>query len=272
MASNCFDLWENIPGDYTDKPIVTYYPPQNKRSDAAVVIFPGGAYCNRAPHEGSKYAEFLAENGISAFVVDYRVAPHAFPLPLLDARRAVRFVRYHAEKFGIDKNKVAVMGSSAGGHLAALVSTYRKPIAFEGADAIDKEEYLPNKQILCYPVINLYDLNIAHVGSGDNLLGNSFMENHDSVSRMKLSPNMLVSKKTPGAFIWHTFEDEGVNVKNSLEYAERLRDYKIDTEMHIFPYGWHGMGLTNREDALQNHVAQWSDLLINWLRFIQWLE
>ena len=270
MTVNTYPLWETAPGMCKEQPAITCYRPDEAASDAAIVIFPGGAYSHRAEHEGRGYAEFLVAHGYTAFVADYRVSPHTFPLPLLDARRAVRFVRYHAAEFGIDKSKVAVMGSSAGGHLAALVSTYRKPIEFEGADAIDEEAFLPNKQILCYPVINLYDLNSAHIGSGDNLIGNSLMETHDTVSRMKLSPNMLVSRKTPEAFIWHTFEDAGVNVKNSLEYAERLRDYGIATELHIFPHGPHGMGLTNKSNPMERYVSKWGTLLVEWLKYCGW--
>ena len=98
----------------------------------------------RADYEGADYAKFLAENGICAFVVDYRVTPHRFPLPLLDARRAVRTVRYYAKEYGIDKNKIAVMGSSAGGHLAALTATYYDKMEFEDVDDIDKEDCVPN--------------------------------------------------------------------------------------------------------------------------------
>ena len=108
MYTEQMNLWDNTPGLCEEVPTITYYKPDVKKSDAAVVIFPGGGYNHRAPHEGEGYAKFLAENGISAFVVAYRVAPHHFPLPLLDARRGVRFVRYYAEKYGIDKNKVAV--------------------------------------------------------------------------------------------------------------------------------------------------------------------
>ena len=270
MYIETMNLWEQTPGLCNEVPTITYYKPENTTSRAAVVIFPGGGYSHRAEHEGRGYAEFLANNGISAFVVEYRVAPHTFPLPLLDARRAVRFVRYYADKFDIDKQKVAVMGSSAGGHLAALTSTYRKPISFEGVDEIDQEDFLPNKQILCYPVINLYDLNISHIGSGNQLLGDDFMVSHDTVSRMKLTPSLLVSRKTPDAFIWHTFEDAGVNVKNSLEYAERLRDYGIATELHIFPHGPHGMGLPGDADAMRRHVSQWGELLLKWLAYIGW--
>ncbi len=120
MKTKKMNLWKETPGICDEIPTLTAYLPDKKQSDIAVVIFPGGGYQFRAAYEGDSYAEFLAENGYTAFVCDYRVAPHRFPLPLLDARRAVRTVRYYSDKYGIDKNKVAVMGSSAGGHLAAL--------------------------------------------------------------------------------------------------------------------------------------------------------
>ena len=130
------DLWTKTPGMCEETPTITAYMPDEKKSELAVVIFPGGGYGMRASHEGEGYAKFLAENGYTSFVIDYRVSPHEFPLPLLDARRAVRTVRHYAGKYGIDKNKIAVMGSSAGGHLAALCSTYFEPIDFEKLDEI----------------------------------------------------------------------------------------------------------------------------------------
>lgn len=262
-----FNLWDKTPGLCEETPTITYYKPENQKSDAAIVILPGGGYGHKAPHEGEGYAEFLAGNGIPSFVVMYRTAPHSFPLPLLDSRRAVRYVRYYAEKFGINKNKVAVMGSSAGGHLAALTSTYFEPIDFEGLDGIDKESFIPDRQILCYPVINIYNRDIAHIGSGNNLLGEIYDETQNRTARLRLSPNLLVSDKTPGAFIWHTFEDGAVNVKNSLEYIWALKDYGIDTEFHMFPHGHHGLGLANDERRNFPHVAQWANLLINWLEY-----
>ena len=217
MYTKMYKLWDDTSGFCEENPVIEYYKPQIKTTDMAVVIFPGGGYCCRAVHEGEGYAKFLAGFGITAFVVQYRVNPHVFPLPLLDARRGIRFVRYNAEKFGIDKNKIAVMGSSAGGHLAALVSTYLKHIDFEEEDAIDGESFLPNAQILCYPVINLFDKSIAHIGSGDNLIGIKYDALNSREIREELSPSTHVSKNTPQAFLWHTFEDKVVNVCNSLE-------------------------------------------------------
>ena len=265
-----FNLWDSTPGMCEEVPVITYYQPENKTSDGAIVIFPGGGYSHRANHEGEHFAEFFNENGISAFVVDYRVSPHRFPLPLLDARRAIRFVRYNAEKFGIDKNKIAVMGSSAGGHLAAMVSTYYNGIDFEGLDEIDKEDFIPNNQILCYPVINLVEPDYSHRGSGRNLL----WEDHGMYGAL-LSPDVIATEKAPNAFIWHTFEDPVVDVRNSLTYASKLRSVGKNAEMHIFPEGKHGLGLCKNhvhcegvEEKLLTHVSQWAPLLINWLKYI----
>ena len=242
---------------------LTFYSAKKKKSDAAVVIFPGGGYHFRAEHEGKGYAEFLSENGVNAFVCDYRVAPDRFPKELLDARRAVRFVRANAEKFGVDPEKIAVMGSSAGGHLAALISTYRGEIEGEGADETDTLPYLPNAQILCYPVIVSPSTGAAHEGSYDTLLGEN-----NAFTETDVDPYLLVHENTPRAFIWHTAADNSVDVTNSYMYATALRKYGIPVEMHVFPEGRHGLGLAKDFP----HVAQWSGLLLNWLEFIGWKE
>ncbi len=256
-------LWENTPGMCEEVPMLTAYIPDNKKSDCAVVIFPGGGYGMRAPHEGEGYAKFLAENGYTAFVCDYRVLPHRFPLPLLDARRAVRTVRSKAAEYGLDKNKIAVMGSSAGGHLASLVSTYDKEIEFEGIDDIDKESFLPDAQILCYPVIKLYKDSDNHMGSAQSLLGDRYDELCESCS-----PDLIANEKTPGAFIWHTFEDGAVPVGNSLDYAKALKKNNVPVEMHIYPNGNHGLGLADNDDEISKYVSSWSDSLLKWLAYI----
>lgn len=254
-------LWDKVPGMCEETPVLEYYPAENKKTDATVVICPGGGYACRAEHEGKGYAEYFNSLGMDAFVCEYRVSPHRFPLPLLDARRAIRYVRANAEKFGVDPEKVAVMGSSAGGHLAALVSTYTSPIEFETDDEIDRLSPIPNATILCYAVCHMPDeTNVAHVGSFLNLLG-------DEKDFGKYSPDLLVNDSTPTAFIWHTSDDDCVNVINSYLYAKSLREHGIKHEMHIFPSGYHGLGLAQNKP----HVAQWSGLMKNWLIDMGWL-
>lgn len=251
-------LWENTPGLCLEEPVLDIYIPENQTSDIAIVILPGGGYVDRAEKEGKGYAEFLNRHGIAAFVCQYRVEPHRFPLPLLDARRAVRYVRYHCREFGIDPGKVYLMGSSAGGHLTAMTSTYRPAIEHEGLDEIDSCSALPNGQILCYPVISIADLSVTHVGSAMSLLA----ENYDALCK-SVSPDLIADAQTPKAFIWHTFEDGGVDVRNSLNYAARLRQVHVPVEMHLYPFGPHGMALAPDDP----HVADWSARLIAWLNY-----
>ena len=249
-------MWDEIIGEYTDEPDLEYYAAENKTTDATIIVFPGGGYSIRAEHEGKGYAEFLNSLGMDAFVVQYRVAPHSFPLPLLDARRSIRYVRKNAGRFGINPEKIGVMGSSAGGHLAALLSTYNKPIEFENIDEIDKVDYYPNFQVLCYPVINFSDNDICHVGSIINLIGDG------DIPQEELDPINCANEKTPQAFIWHTSDDSLVNVTNSLRYGEKLRSINKDFEMHIFPNGPHGLGLSKDSP----YVAKWTELLQAWLK------
>ncbi len=257
MAIQDFQLWQN--GEHDT--LIHYYPAENKRGEGAVIIFAGGGYTCRASHEDDLYAKKLNEFGLDCFTVDYRVAPNRFPLPLLDARRALRFVRANAAKFGVDRDKLAVMGSSAGGHLASMVSTYRAPIEGEGIDAIDGQHPFPNAQILCYPVISLVE-NYRHAGSAQNLLGE-----REYALAASLSPERLVIPTTPPAFIWHTSSDGGVPVMNSYRYAEALTSHGVPVEMHIYPIGRHGLGLAPELP----HIATWAGLLRNWLVLRGWL-
>lgn len=256
-------LWDKAPGMCEEIPYIDIYIPEVKKTDAAVLVFPGGGYIRRAEHERENYAKFLNKYGMTAFIAGYRVAPHRFPLPLLDARRCMRYIRANAEKFGIDKNKVAAMGSSAGGHLTAMLSTYTKPIDFEGMDAIDEEAYMPNLQIMCYPAIDQpNDEAHSHTASYMNLIGK-----RDPELETQINPVNNVCESTPEAFFFHTNADPGVSVINSYVYATALRKKNIPVEMHVFPDGGHGLGLAPDHP----HTAQWSGLLINWFKRLGWL-
>ena len=262
-------LWGNVIPYWNDsyiedgetsprKPTITVY---KGTSDCAVVIFPGGGYAMRAEHEGTAYAEKLLSIGITSFVVDYRVAPYKHPAELSDAVRAVRYARYYADKYGIDKNKIAVMGSSAGGHLAASVSVHYGKDIYEETDDIDKENCKPNATILCYPVIDMFEY--RHDGSRQNLIG----ERAFKADKELMSLHRHVTRETPPAFIWHTAEDCTVPVQNSLLYAGALSEAQVPFELHIYPFGHHGLGLAEE----MPHVAQWANSLKNWLKLIKFI-
>ncbi len=229
-------------------------------SKGAVIVFPGGGYEFRSPHEGEGMGEWLKSIGITAFVVEYRVAPYQHPAEISDAQRAVRYVRHNAEKYGIDRDKIAVMGFSAGGHLAGSVSVHYDKKMYEPTDAIDNECAKPDASILCYPVIDMGEY--RHDGSRNNLLGRL------TTKEMKefMSLHKQVTTETPEAFIWHTSTDDCVPMMNSLLYAQALNDNKVNCEMHIYPEGPHGMGLATENE----YVAKWSDNLVAWLTYKGW--
>ena len=259
-------LWKkNVPFAHgseegKDIPTITLYtPPQWKRYDKAVVIFPGGGYTHLAQHEGTGYAEFLAANGIWAFVVNYRLGSNNYyhPAELNDAARGVRMVRKAAEELGFSPDKIGVMGSSAGGHLAAHISCcYDSEEIVYGEDEQEKVSSRPNFTILCYPVISGI-IEKRHNGSFINLLGK---ETPAEAERAKVSPELYINKNTPKAFLWHTFMDKGVPLENSLLYAQKLRENDIPFELHIFDKGGHGMGLNNGHP--------WSSDCLLWLSMI----
>ena len=270
-------LWDNIPGTLNTFPKLEYYPAENKKTTATVLILPGGGYGHLADHEGKGYAEYLNSIGMDAFVLYYRLSPDRFPMQLLDARRALRVIRSKKDELNIDENRIGIMGSSAGGHLAALTSTYTKAIEFENLDDIDNLKALPDLTILCYPVIHHPAPDkVTHLGTYNNLLGDKMEETCKLVS-----PELLVNETTPPAFIWHTSNDGGVNVINSYMYASALRNYNINHELHVFPDGPHGLGLADNLEGVTHclggsgnknkHVAQWSKLLKNYLIETKWL-
>ena len=261
------NIWEDhIPGGVGEDgaPKLYYFPAENKVTDATILIFSGGGYTHRSNHEGIGYAELINSYGMDAFLLDYRVNPVIFPYPLLDARRAIRLIRRCAEGFGINKDKIAVIGSSAGGHLAALVSTYRDTILGEGRDSVDNEDAIPNMQILAYPVLDID----GHRSSFEMLLGDN-IDKHEEVT-----PRLLANENTPPAFIWHTSTDDIVDVNNTFRYAERLHELGIPMEMHIYPIGTHGVGLGNvlsKPERVVPYVQVWPDELKRYLTLYGYL-
>lgn len=257
-------LWDHPPlydpamdRDYNQgTPSLTFYPADGAGDRLCVIVFPGGGYCFRAPHEAEPVARRINAMGHHAFVLDYRVAPYRHPAPLLDAQRAVRFVRYNAERYGVRPDAIGVLGFSAGGHLAASLATlYGKRFA-EPADAVDTASARPDFAVPCYAVVSMTGP-FAHAGSRANLLGDPY----DAERALLLSPERQVDAKTPPVFLWHTADDASVPVQNSLAFAEALARHQVPFALHVFPKGRHGLGLAEEEPE----VARWAGLLEKWL-------
>jgi acetyl esterase/lipase len=247
----------------SDKPALTIYPvdngPGSQKVPTGVLVFPGGGYVNLAiDHEGQQIAAWLNSYGIPAFVLRYRLGPkYHHPVELGDAQRAIRYVRAHAAKFGIDSRRIGIWGFSAGGHLASSAGTHFDNGTTNSADPIERESCRPDFMILAYPVITFQEPYL-HRGSRDSLLG----PNPDPALVNLLSNERQVTKQTPPTFLFHTSDDAAVPVQNSLLFYEALRTAGVPAEMHIYEHGEHGVGLARNDPEL----AKWPDLLAAWLK------
>ena len=242
------------------RPNVISYVVENSKS--CVIICPGGGYAHKAYHEGEPIALWLNSIGVSAFVLDYRVSPYRFPCPQLDAKRAIRYARHNAKKYGYDADKIGILGFSAGGHLAASCGTMLDDLGYQKQDDIDEESARPDFMILCYPVISFVEY--GHVGSALQLLGDSATEEEKS----RCSIENCVTEETCPAFIWHTSSDMTVLVENSLRFATELSRNKIPFEIHTFFEGAHGLGLAQDYE----NIGLWTKLCEKWMKKSNYLE
>ena len=262
QSSDPVPLWsDGAPGALgkADKDIPTltpYLADPAIATGAAMVILPGGGYGGLAAHEGKGYADWLVTNGVSCFVVKYRLGSHGYrhPCMLQDAARAVRLVRAKASEWKVDPKRVGIMGSSAGGHLASTLLTHFDAGRAEAADPVERQSSRPDLGVLCYAVISMGPL--THGGSKQNLLG----RNPDPELVKLLSNELQVTKDTPPCFVWHTWEDKAVKVENSLEFAIALQRNGVPFDLHIYQKGGHGMGL----GKTQPHP--WANDCVFWLK------
>jgi len=257
------EIWkEEIPGwvpEHGQKvPALDPYLVDSEQPGSAIIVCPGGAYIFKAKHEGQDVARWLNTIGVSAFVLDYRIAPYRHPAPLEDARRAIQFVRANAAEYHVDPDRIGIMGFSAGGHLAASAAVY--PLAPDptAADPVARVSSKPDCLVLGYPVISME--RFYHEGSRENLLGPD--PDPKLIDAMALEKH--VHEQMPPAFIWHTADDQTVPVENSLMFASALSMAKVSFALHILPRGRHGLGLAPQ----QPEVAVWTELLTQWLRQI----
>ncbi len=257
-------LWENgAPGALgqtdADKPSITVYRAPRGSNGTAIVVAPGGGYANLATeHEGRQEAYWFNAMGITAFVLRYRLGPrYHHPIELGDAQRAIRTVRARAPEFNVIPDRIGMMGFSAGGHLTSTAGTHFDAGKPDAADPIERVSSRPDFMILGYPVIS-FDPAVAHAGSVRMLLG----ENPDPKLIENLSNDLQVTAQTPPTFIFHTTNDNGVPVENSVRFYLALRKAKVPVEMHLFENGPHGVGMALNDPSL----SAWPTLLMNWLR------
>jgi acetyl esterase/lipase len=225
----------------SDQPAIrVYLPEKEKATGAGVVICPGGGYGILATdHEGHQVAKWFNRIGVAGFVLRYRHSPkYRHPVPMEDAQRAVRHVRANAKEYGVATDRIGILGFSA-------------------RDEVDRQSCRPDFAVLCYPVINLAG-EFGHTGSGRNLLG----PNPDEKLLKSLCNETQVTAETPPTFLFHTAEDGGVSVRNSIEFFLACQRNKVPSELHVYQDGPHGVGLSPADPA----VFGWKDRLADWMR------
>ena len=242
----------------TNPVLYAYFPEKQKNTGKAVLIFPGGGYGILAiGHEGHDVAKRFAAQGISAFVVMYRL-PNAQVMlqkdigPLQDAQRAIQLVREQATEWAIHQHEVGVLGFSAGGHLASTLSTHYQQSFIPNPDHINLR---PDFMILAYPVISMSD-ELTHLGSRTNLLGSSPSEEQ----LILFSNERQVTQETPPAFLIHAEDDNAVPIKNSLVFKQALENHQVAVELLVYPKGGHGFGLNNSTSDIE-----WFPQVVDWI-------
>jgi len=256
-------LWEtsapNAVGNTPlDIPTITPFPaPKDLASRAAIVVCPGGGYSHLSDvKEGSDVARWLNSLGITAFVLKYRLGmTYHQPNQLLDAARAVRYVRTNAAKWDVDPDKIGILGFSAGGHLASTLGTHFDSGKANSTDPIERVSSRPDLMILVYPVITMGEF--AHAGSKRNLLD----ENPSEDIVKQYSNELHITADTPPTFIVHTMTDTTVPVENSLMFVQALRKAKVPVEFHLYEKGPHGFGLAPTDPVLSTWPARCADWL-----------
>ena len=227
------------------QPTLTVYPPEERNTGAAVVVFPGGGYNVLAIDlEGTEACDWLTSKGITCVLLKYRVpclksGPYLDCLTALeDAQRTVGLVRFHAVEWHIDPRKIGVLGFSAGGHMVAAMSTLFEKRLYPPVDAADKESCRPDFAVALYP---------GHLAVRE--------------TGFALNPALHVSNRTPPTFLLQAQDDPTDPVENSLVYYAALRKAGVPAEMHVFVTGGHAFGLRRTESP----ITGWPQLVETWL-------
>lgn len=247
-----------------DTPTLTIFPPQHDRNNGtAVIIAPGGAYLNLAANlEGRQVADWFAVRGITAFVLKYRLGErYLYPVPLEDAKRAIRWVRAHAKEYFIVPNRIGMIGFSAGGHLTAMTGTTGDDGNPAATDVVERASSRPDFIVLGYPWLD------AMLPPHPKLIPSYEMLMHLPESQWadyaeKYSPQTHITKQTPPTFLYITTDDGLVTVEPTVDFYRTLLGTGVPAELHIFAHGSHGSGFGAGDPALD----LWPMLLEQWLR------
>ena len=238
----------------------------NKEKRPLMLVIPGGGYCMTSDREAEPIAMTYLAKGFHAAVLRYSVAPSHYPTQLREIAGTILWLRRHADEYGIDPDKITVIGFSAGGHLAASLGVYWDSDIITGYFHESAGLFRPNAMMLCYPVITSGEY--AHKDSFVKLLGDDY-GNDKLMDEVSLEKH--VTGKVPPVFIWHTATDDCVPVENSILFSRALSENMIPFEMHIFPAGCHGLSLaddiTMSADGgtTEHYCAIWPELSFRWL-------
>lgn len=243
--------------------LLVYRPIGVPANGTAMIYAPGGGYVRVAiGGDGGGEAKWLNELGVTVFVLKYRHVEYGHPAPLQDMLRAIRIVRSRAGEFGVQANRIGVIGGSAGGHLGACAATLWDDPAGRTGAPLDEVSARPDFAVLIYPVITMEDPHV-HRGSREALLG----RNPAPGLVAQLSVEKRVRRDMPPIFLVATMADRSVPVENSLKFYQALRDAGVPAEMHVYAQGSHG----NSHDAQYGPTAQWPARAAEWMRFNGWL-
>lgn len=242
-----------------DRPTLAIVRPEGNATGTAIVVCPGGGYSRLAMgHEGWDVARLFASRGVTAFLLTYRVGPrYRHPAMLQDVLQAIRVVRRDAASYGVEPDRIGIIGFSAGGHLASSAATLFDAPEGRVAGRSPDVSARPDFAILAYPVIVMGET-ITHAGSQRHLLGEEPAP--DLVER--LSTDRHVTSRTPPTFLFHTDEDTGVPAENSVRFYLALRRAGVPAELHIYERGRHGVGLAPADPVLRT----WTDRMFDWMR------
>ncbi|MFI2743513.1 alpha/beta hydrolase [Zhouia sp. PK063] len=247
----------------TEIPTLTYYPAKQQTTDIVIIVCSGGSYHGRANDvEGIPTCKMLNENGISTFLLDYRVPnakrmDHKEIVPLTDAQKAILYVKNHAEKYKVNPNKLGIIGFSAGGHLVTTVATHFNQTALKNTQG---KNLRPDFVVAVYPVIS-FENTLTHEESRMRLIGPDIT----SENIYRFSNDKHITHETPPTFLVAALDDDVVKVQNSLYYEAALRQHRVPVNMFLYAKGGHGFGIYNKTANVQ-----WTPSCVKWILSEQW--